>query len=127
NQVGLIGVDVDQYCAKIVDHAARGETVTLRSADGGTFQIRHRALPDGGWVATHEDITERKRQENAVLQQAAELARINLQFDAALSNMTQGLCMFDGQKRLMVANERYAQLYRLPPELRKIGTHHDAV
>ncbi|HZR72081.1 bifunctional diguanylate cyclase/phosphodiesterase [Bradyrhizobium sp.] len=127
NQVGLIGVDVDQYCAKIVDHAARGETVTLRSADGGTFQIRHRSLPDGGWVATHEDITERSRQENAILQQASELARINMQFDAALGNMAQGLCMFDGEKRLVVWNERYAKLYQLSPDLLKVGTTHEAI
>ena len=28
--------------------------------DGRTIQICHHALPDGGWVATHEDITELK-------------------------------------------------------------------
>ena len=55
------------------------------------------------------------------------LERINMHFDAALSNMTQGLCMFDGQKRLVVWNERYAQIYRLPPELLKVGTPHDAI
>ena len=55
------------------------------------------------------------------------LERINMHFDAALSNMTQGLCMFDGQKRLVVWNERYAQIYRLPPDLLKVGTPHDAI
>ncbi len=87
----------------------------------------HRPLSDGGWVATHEDITERTRQEQETFKQAAELARINMQFDAALSNMAQGLCMFDGEKRLVVWNERYAELYRLPPELLKVGTPHDAI
>ena len=29
--------------------------------DGRTFAIHHEPMPDGGWVATHEDITERKR------------------------------------------------------------------
>jgi diguanylate cyclase (GGDEF)-like protein len=55
------------------------------------------------------------------------LERINMHFDAALSNMTQGLCMFDGQKRLVVWNERYAQIYQLPPDLLKVGTTHDAI
>jgi diguanylate cyclase (GGDEF)-like protein len=55
------------------------------------------------------------------------LERINMHFDAALSNMTQGLCMFDGQKRLVVWNERYAQIYRLPPDFLKVGTPHDAI
>jgi PAS domain-containing protein len=55
------------------------------------------------------------------------LERINMHFDAALSNMTQGLCMFDGDKRLVVWNERYAQLYQLPPDLLKVGTPHEAI
>jgi diguanylate cyclase (GGDEF)-like protein/PAS domain S-box-containing protein len=127
NELGLVQVDVDEYCTRILEHAARGEAVTLLSVDGRSIQIAHRPLSDGGWVATHEDITERTRQEKEVLQQTAELARINMQFDAALSNMTQGLCMFDGERRLVVWNERYAELYRLPPDLLKIGTPHDAI
>jgi diguanylate cyclase (GGDEF)-like protein len=101
--------------------------VTLQTAKGRTIQIKHRPLPDGGWVATHEDITERSRQENAIRQQAGELARINMQFDEALGNMAQGLCMFDGDKRLVVWNERYAELYRTPPELLKVGAPHQAI
>ena len=127
NEVGLIQVDVEGYCSRILEYVARGEANTLKSADGRSIHITHRMLSDGGWVATHEDITERIRHETDVFQQATELARINMQFDAALSNMTQGLCMFDGQKRLMVWNDRYAELYQLPPDLLKIGTPHDAI
>src|SRR5262249_48807526 len=39
----------------------------------------------------------------------------------------QGLCMFDGEKRLVVWNDRYAELYQLPPSLLKVGTHHQAI
>ena len=127
NQIGRIQVEVDQYCDKIVQHAFRGETVTLQATEGRSFQIKHRSLPDGGWVATHEDITDRSRQEKAILEQSRELARINMQFDAALSNMAQGLCMFDGEKRLLVWNERYANLYQLSPDLLKVGTPHEAI
>ncbi len=35
----------------------------------------------------------------------------NIRFNAALNNMSQGLCMFDTDKRLVVYNERYARLY----------------
>ncbi len=127
NELGFIQVDIDEYCTRILEHVARGETVTLQSTDGRSLQITHRPLSDGGWVATHEDITERTRQEQDTFQQATELARINMQFDAALSNMAQGLCMFDGQRRLVVWNERYAELYQLPPDLLKIGTPHQAI
>ena len=55
------------------------------------------------------------------------LEKTNLRFTTALENMTHGLCMFDGNKRLVICNERYASLYRLPPELLKAGTSHEAI
>ena len=56
-----------------------------------------------------------------------ELALQNMRFDTALQNMGEGLCMFDAQKRLVVCNDRYAKLYRLPPELLKVGMPHSAI
>jgi methyl-accepting chemotaxis protein len=41
---------------------------------------------------------------------------------AALNNMTQGLCMFDGAARLMMCNERYIEMYRLRPDHARTGT-----
>jgi methyl-accepting chemotaxis protein len=35
---------------------------------------------------------------------------------AALNNMTQGLCMFDSAARLVLCNDRYIEMYRLPPD-----------
>ena len=55
------------------------------------------------------------------------LAQKSQQLDAALNNMSQGLCMFDGDKRLMVCNRQYAEIYRLPPELTQPGTALEAV
>jgi diguanylate cyclase (GGDEF)-like protein len=46
---------------------------------------------------------------------------MNTRFSTALSNMAQGLCMFDGEKRLTVWNERFAQLYGLPADLVRPG------
>lgn len=43
------------------------------------------------------------------------------QLDAALSCMVQGLAMFDAGQRLVVANQRYAEIYDLPPQLLKPG------
>jgi PAS domain S-box-containing protein len=56
-----------------------------------------------------------------------ELREQNLRFDAALANMGEGLCMFDGNKRLVVCNDLYAKLYQLPPELLQTGTPHSAI
>jgi len=43
-------------------------------------------------------------------------------FRAALNNMTQGLCMFDGAARLVLCNRVYIDMYHLRPEHARPGT-----
>ena len=45
-----------------------------------------------------------------------ELQTQNMRFDAALNNMTEGLCMFDKEQRMVLCNETYARMYGLLPE-----------
>jgi len=66
--------------------------------------------------------------ENQMRREREEELRVqNRRFDMALDNMAEGLCMFDAGKRLVVCNKRYAEMYRLPPELLKTGTPHSAI
>ena len=55
------------------------------------------------------------------LSEAAEQERQRL--SEAVKNMPIGLVMFDADKRLIIANSRYAEIYGLPPELAQPGTH----
>jgi len=65
--------DPDQHVAELKAKVAAGTTfanvVTLN--DGRAFSVVNKPLADGGWVATHEDVTERRRAE----QQIAHMAR----------------------------------------------------
>ena len=47
-----------------------------------------------------------------------------MRLDAAVSHMAEGLCMFDAERRLVVSNQKYADIYGLPPELVEPGTPH---
>ncbi len=100
---------------------------TSRLNDGRVISVTNTATSGGGWIAIHEDITERVGDEEALANQAAELARINLRFDTALSHMTQGLCMFDERKRLLVWNRRFAELYDIPEKFLKVGTPYEDI
>lgn len=84
--------------------------------------IQRKPLAGGGWVATHEDITEQRRDQQLLAEKAAELEAINVRFDAALNNMSQGLCMFDAEQRVLVSNARYAEIYHLTAEQVAPGT-----
>ena len=55
--------------------------------------------------------------QNALRQLNDEISRQNVRFDAALTNMSCGLAMFDAEGRLTVWNERYEKIYRMPDGL----------
>ena len=57
----------------------------------------------------------------ALRERETELQAQNLRFDAALENMPHGLCMFDRNRRLIVCNERYGEMYGLAPDQTKPG------
>ena len=109
---------VDQYTETLPNQYKQ----TYQPNDGRNILIQRQPLMDGGWVATHEDITEQKRAERLLAEKAAELEAMNVRFDAALNNMSQGLCVFDAEQRVVVANARYAEIYRLAPDQVKPGT-----
>jgi PAS domain-containing protein len=41
--------------------------------------------------------------------------------DAARNNMSQGLCMFGPDNRLLLWNDRYVKMYRLAPDCLRVG------
>jgi methyl-accepting chemotaxis protein len=47
-----------------------------------------------------------------------ELALQNMRMRSAMQHMSQGLCMFDAEQRLLVCNPRYIQMYGLPDSIR---------
>ena len=111
-------VNVDHYAQRILaDQKQSYETLDARN-----ILILRKPLSDGGWVATHEDVTEQKRSEQLLAEKAAELEAMNLRFDIALNNMSQGLCMFDAEQRVVVSNARYGEIYHLSPDQIKPGT-----
>jgi diguanylate cyclase (GGDEF)-like protein/PAS domain S-box-containing protein len=54
--------------------------------------------------------------------QTGNLAYKNRILEVTLENMAHGLCMFDGQQRLIVCNERYAKMYGLSSDETRAGT-----
>jgi diguanylate cyclase (GGDEF)-like protein len=50
------------------------------------------------------------------------LEQANQRFEVVLSNMSQGVCFFDGARNLIMANQRYNEMYNLPPNSIGPGT-----
>jgi diguanylate cyclase (GGDEF)-like protein len=70
---GTFADDIDQYLAEMFETLSTGATMAklVNLPDGRTIAILNHPMADGGWVATHDDITERQRAE----QQIAHMAR----------------------------------------------------
>jgi diguanylate cyclase (GGDEF)-like protein len=107
---------------EFIDAVMNMPTQTQPLQDGRTVFIRRREIPGGGWIATHEDITQHKHDEDLLVANAAALERMNARFDAAINNMSQGFCLFDASQRVVVSNRRYAEIYHLSPEQIGPGT-----
>ena len=110
--------DPDAYVSVNVKQA----TEIQELADGRVISIKRQPMSNGGWLTTHEDVTAEKHSEKLLAEKAAELEVMNTRFSTALDNMAQGLCMFDGEKRLTVWNDRYVELLSMPAHLLKVGT-----
>ena len=52
---------------------------------------------------------------------AVALRQTNMRFDAALSNMSQGLAMYDAEERLVVSNARLCEVEGVPPGSLRTG------
>jgi diguanylate cyclase (GGDEF)-like protein len=71
-ETGSFPGNVDEFCASVLRNVAekRATRTILETTDGRSIQIVNQPLANGGWVATQEDITDRRRAE----QQIAHLA-----------------------------------------------------
>jgi diguanylate cyclase (GGDEF)-like protein len=119
----------EDYIRERVGRDIALDTTVQDFTDGRIIAYTVRPLPGGGGIATHEDITEReglhaqlKQQYELVSEQEEALRTRNVQFDTAINNMSQGLCFFDADHRLIVCNDRYLEMYDLPPDRIGPGT-----
>ena len=63
-----------------------------------------------------------ERSQASVVTKNGELEAVQIQLDAALSNISLGVCLFNGDKKLIVCNRSYREIYHLSPEMTKPGT-----
>lgn len=99
---GTAALDADTYLATARSHNSgkASRLWTAKLADGRTIQIRNQPMPDGSWVATHEDITELTLNRQIVDE------RISLQ--ALIDWVPDYLWVKDTESRFVVVNSALA-------------------
>ena len=64
-ETGLFSGEVDTYVQNIFDAMSRGKSQEhyVKASDGRIVLAKNEPLPGGGWVSTHEDVTEQRHAE----------------------------------------------------------------
>jgi diguanylate cyclase (GGDEF)-like protein len=100
------------YDAMSAGNDARDSTVRLR--DGRICEIHHRPMADGGWVATHEDITERQMLNVRLAHNLTLLSERTSLLQAIIDNFPGGIGFFDRDLRVVICNDRAKAMLDLP-------------
>ena len=121
--VDLTGSSAEAHVeARLKWHRNPVEPIEVHMADGRWLRISETRTSDGGCVQTRADITHMKERETDLLRLTRDLHSRNAMFDILLDNMSQGLCLFDANQRVVFANHRYADIYGLKAEHITPGT-----
>jgi diguanylate cyclase (GGDEF)-like protein/PAS domain S-box-containing protein len=107
---------------------------TVELANGLVFAIRHRPMPDGGWVATHDDVTEKFLAEQALATAKADAVRAEQEARAAhqrlvdaLDVIPEGIVIFDEEDRYVLWNQKYAEIFERSGDLLVVGARFEDV
>jgi diguanylate cyclase (GGDEF)-like protein len=122
----------ERWTSHKADLAARMPFRNFRSERIGADGQRHFIAISGdpvfdrngvfsGYRGTGRDITAEVQAHARLAQANFELELGRRQIDGVLSNITHGVCLFDGAQRLLVWNRRYLEIYNLPPEAACVG------
>ncbi len=95
-----------------------------------SFALFHFVLPAENWVTSASEpmaslllaaVVGLLAMAIATAMLASKLRVDNLRMRVAINNMSQGLCMFDGNERLVICNQRYREMYKLSDDIVKPG------
>ncbi|MEN3374799.1 MAG: hypothetical protein V7604_154 [Hyphomicrobiales bacterium] len=110
-----VGCEEAWLADRLARHANKQNSHEQRLPNGRWVRVEERRTADGGAIGVRIDITELKRRED-------ELRAQKLQFEMALTSLSQGLCVFDADERLVMCNEPYLRMYGLSRENVHPGT-----
>jgi diguanylate cyclase (GGDEF)-like protein len=124
------GLTPDKFMAEVIA-AAQAElawTKVIELADGRAIILKNQALPGGGWVTTHEDVTELRKAEHGLVAARAEAECAAMEARAAHASLRdafevvpQGLVLFDAEDRYLLWNRNYTKVYAESADLVRHG------
>jgi diguanylate cyclase (GGDEF)-like protein/PAS domain S-box-containing protein len=119
----FFAIDPEQYVAELSNvllHDRTPSTKTLELEDGRVISVASQPMADGGWVVTHEDITDRHRA-------GKELERTRNFLNTVIENVPVAILVKNADDRRYVLINRSGEDYFGVPRDRIIGRTADEV
>ena len=98
---------IENPLVDFVPAALQDSASEARLPNGRWLRVSRSMTQEGGVIVVFSDITALKKQEE-------QLHETNRRLDAALENMSQGLCLYDKDARLQVVNRRFCEIFNIP-------------
>jgi diguanylate cyclase (GGDEF)-like protein/PAS domain S-box-containing protein len=111
------GANPEAYIKDRLAKFAEASVVVHRLSDGRAICVRRQPMRGGGWVSTHEDITEREKLTAELEQNHKLLSQRTSRLQAIIDNFPGGITFLDGDLRVVLANDRARKLLDLPDRL----------
>lgn len=110
-ETGLFSGDVESYSRKILDEMTQGKSHThyVQASDGRIVLAKNEPLAGGGWVSTHEDVTEQRYAEQeriAIRDQEQRRATINSAIASFRPTVEKLLSSVSGSASAMLSTAR---------------------
>jgi diguanylate cyclase (GGDEF)-like protein/PAS domain S-box-containing protein len=108
-EVGFFTDDPEAYARGVLENVGEGRTsaIEVELSDGRAIEVINRPMLDGGWVATHEDVTARKEAERRIAKETQEHRRL-----------------FEMSQDVILVTDRKGQVLRVSPIVKEILGYH---
>ncbi|MGZ5234489.1 MAG: diguanylate cyclase domain-containing protein, partial [Burkholderiales bacterium] len=110
--MGNFDQDPDEYVKKVLAKHSQGDysSIVTDLADGRTINMVNQPIPGGGWVATHEDITELRKRE-------LEVSETRHFLELVIDNVPAAISVKDAKElRYVLINRAGEEIYGVPRE-----------
>jgi diguanylate cyclase (GGDEF)-like protein/PAS domain S-box-containing protein len=109
---GTFDGDPDEYVADLMVRYRAGKyhTLSVDLADGRTIKMVNQPIANGGWVATHEDVTELRKREK-------EVAETRQFLELIIDNVPAAISVKEARElRYVLINRAGEEIYGIPRE-----------
>ena len=119
-RMGLAGPALARFLEAATVHVERPLRAEMPMARGRMAEVAGAPMPDGGFVRTYVDISDRKARE-------AEVRRADALLRGAIDTLNEAFVLYDPDDRLVLCNDKYREIFATSADLIQPGATFESI